>query len=276
MTNYLRGAGVDVKKDGNKMYLLPLTDKGVLKLSSGEIKDAGQMLRGKDLSEKAGGLFDPAVTGGHLGKQWAHITLHRKIPSPMYEEAILKLLGLTKAKYTSILQGQDQLNDKTGIDAIIAALAGMDVDAELESTKQTLKTAPPTNVNRLNTKLRYLHALKTLGYKSPDKAYLMKYVPVIPPAFRPVYPLPSGDLAVSDINKHYRQVGLLTQGFKDLNTLGGMSKPDELKYDYDLYNGVKALQGFIDPITYGQEKYKGVIKELAGEQAKFGLIQALA
>ena len=69
MTNYLRGAGVDVKKDGNKMYLLPLSDKGVLKLSSGEIQDAGQMLRGKDLSEKAGGLFDPAVTGGHLGKQ---------------------------------------------------------------------------------------------------------------------------------------------------------------------------------------------------------------
>ena len=131
-------------------------------------------------------------------------------------------------------------------------------------------------MNKLNTKLRYLNALDKLGYKSPSSAYLMKHVPVIPPSFRPIYPLPSGDLAVTDINKHYRQVSLLTNGVKDLSKEKGLSKTDSLKYDYDLYQGIKALQGFIDPITYGSEKYKGVIKELAGEQAKYGLIHAQA
>ena len=68
MTTYLKGAGVNVEKNGNRLRLLPLTDKEVLKMSSGELKDAGQMLKGKDLSAKAGGLFDPAITGGQVGK----------------------------------------------------------------------------------------------------------------------------------------------------------------------------------------------------------------
>jgi len=276
MTNYLKGAGVNVSKEGNRMRLLPLTDKEVLKMSAGALTDAGQMLKGKDLAEKVGGLFDPVITGGQTGKNWSHITLHRKIPSPMYEEAIMKLLNLTRAKYLAILQGQETIDDNTGIDAIVTALKNLNIQKELKSTEVDLKIAPPTNVNKLNTKLRYLSALDSLGYKSPSEAYLMKYVPVLPPAFRPIYPLPSGDLAVTDINRHYRQVSLLTKGAKNLKDLGGLSPKDQLKYDYDLYNGVKALQGFIDPITYGNEKYKGIIKELAGEQAKYGLIHAQA
>ena len=276
MTNYLKGAGVNVQKEGNRLRLLPLTDRDVKALSAGEIKDAGQMLRGKDLSEKAGGLFDPQVTGGHLGTKWSHITLHRSVPSPMYEEAIMKLLNLTRASYLNILQGTEQFNNKTGIEAITEALSKINVKKTLKETSLELKTAPPTNINKLNTKLRYLQALNNLGYSSPDKAYLMKYVPILPPTSRPIYPLPSGDLAVSDLNKHYRQVGLVTKGIKDLKQQGGMSKTDMLKYNYELYNNIKALQGFIDPVTYGSKKYKGVIKELAGEQAKFGLIHAQA
>jgi hypothetical protein len=67
MVNYLKGAGVNVKKDGNRLRLLPLTDKDTLKLSNGELKQPGQILKGKDLAAKAGGLFDPQLTGGHYG-----------------------------------------------------------------------------------------------------------------------------------------------------------------------------------------------------------------
>ena len=194
----------------------------------------------------------------------------------MYEDAIMKLLGLTRAKYLAILQGEQELNGKSGITAIKSALAEMNVENELRKTVVALKDAPPTNVNKLNSKVRYLQALKDLGHDNPTSAYFMKYVPIIPPSFRPVYPLPSGDLAVSDINKHYRNVGLITNSYKDIDKLGAISKKDALRYDYDLYNGVKSLQGFIDPQTYGSEKYKGVIKELSGDQAKFGLIHAQA
>ena len=276
MTNYLKGAGVDVQKDGNRLRLLPLTDKEVKKMSAGELKEPGQILKGKDLAAKAGGLFDPQLTGGHYGTNWTHLTLHRSIPSPMYEDAIMKLLGLTRAKYLDILQGKQELNDKTGIDAIESALKSMNVTGEMAKTVEQLKSAPPTNVNKLNSKLRYLKALKELDHKDPTSAYFMKYVPVIPPTFRPVYPLPSGDLAVSDINKHYRNVGLITNSYKELEKLKAVGKEDKLRYNYDLYNGVKSLQGFIDPQTYGSEKYKGIIKELSGEQAKYGLIHAQA
>ncbi len=198
------------------------------------------------------------------------------MPSPMYEEAIMKMLGITRAKYLSILQGKEELNGENGVDAINKALKTIKVKDALRITASELKTAPPPNVNKLNTKLRYLEALEELGYKSPADAYLIKQIPVLPPIFRPIYPLPSGDLAVTDINKHYRQVGLLTDSFKRLQDLKGVSNSDKVKYDYELYNGVKALQGFIDPITYGNEKYKGIIKELAGDQPKYGLVQGQA
>lgn len=272
----MQGAGVDTKKDGNKIRLLPLTDSEVLKRSAGEIPNPGQILKGKDLAAKSGGLFDPAIVGGHFGKTFNHITLHRSIPSPMYEDASMKLLDLTRDKYLKIAKGDMELNGKTGFDAINSALKEIDIKKSIKSTKKDLEGAPPTNVNKLNKKLRYLKALDSLGYKNPNDAYTMKYVPVIPARFRPIYPLPSGDLAVSDINKHYRNVGLITNSYKDLDKLKGISKKDKLKYDFELYNGVKALQGFIDPVTYGKEKYKGVIKELSGEQAKYGLIHAHA
>ena len=69
---------------------------------------------------------------------------------------------------------------------------------------------------------------------------------------------------------------MFTDSFKRLQDLKGVSNSDKVKYDYELYNGVKALQGFIDPITYGNEKYKGIIKELAGDQPKYGLVQGQA
>jgi DNA-directed RNA polymerase beta' subunit len=74
-----------------------------------------------------------------------------------------------------------------------------------------LKVAPPTNVNKLNTKVRILEALHDKGL-NPKDAYTIEKVLVIPPRFRPIYPLPSGDLHVSDINKHYLDVGLKARG----------------------------------------------------------------
>ncbi len=60
----LTGLGINVKKEGNELVLQPLTDKGILALSNGEIKDPGRVLRGKDAKELEKGLFDPKVTGG--------------------------------------------------------------------------------------------------------------------------------------------------------------------------------------------------------------------
>ncbi len=277
MIEYLKAAGVNTEKNGNIFRATPLTDSDVLKMSAGELSDPGAMLIGKNLMSRKGGLFDDALTGGASGKKWTHIELVNQIPSPMYEQAIMKLLGITQVKYTDILMGKDSLNGLKGVEAIKTALKNIDVKKTIVETKNLLDNAAPSEVNKINKKLRYLKALESLGL-SPEEAYLMKYVPVLPPVFRPIYPLPSGDLMVSDMNKHYKDVGVITKNYEKLKKQsdehGGLSDEAKLDYNYALYNSVKALQGFIDPVNYGGEKYKGVIKELSGDQVKYGLVHS--
>lgn len=264
---YLNGAGVNTKKEGNRMRIFPLTDKDIMEKSNGELTDVGAMLVGKNLRPRKGGLFDPTITGGANGAKWGHVELATRVPNPMYEDAIIKSLDLTGQKFENIMTGKDELDGKTGLPAIVAALSKIDVDSALPDLKEQLKNAPPTNVNKLNTKIKYLQALKDLNL-NPVDAYTITKIPVIPPVFRPVYPLPSGALMVSGINQHYRDVGLINNGLKDI--MKDLTDKDKVLAQNDLYRSIKALQGFIDPITYSKEKYKGFVEELA--RTKVGLI----
>ena len=271
MLTYLKGAGINVEKKGNKLQIFPLTDDDVKTLSKGELKDPGAMLVGKNLASRKGGLFDAEITGGLKGTNWSHIDLAERIPNPMYENAIISALDLTENSYNSILNGKTKLNGLTGHTAIIKALENINVEERIKKLKEELKNAPPTNVNKLNTKIRYMQALQDLNL-TPVKAYTISKIPIIPPIFRPVYPLPSGDLVVSDINKHYRDVGLINTQLKNaFKILPEKEKQAGIK---NLYNSVKAMQGFIDPITYSREKYKGFLQELG--KTKTGLIHGKA
>lgn len=271
MTTYLKGSGINVNKKGNKLQILPLTDDDITKMSNGEIKDPGAMLVGKNLTSRKDGLFDPEITGGVRGTQWGHINLIDRIPNPMFEDAIIKALDLTENSYESILNGRQELNGLTGHKAIIKGLKEINVKKRTKELRDELKTAPPTNVNKLNTKIRYMEALQDLEM-DPIKAYTISKVPIIPPVFRPTYPLPSGDLVVSDINKHYKDVGLINSQLK--NNFKDLPEKERQEGMKTLYNSVKAMQGFIDPITYSKEKYKGFIQELG--KMKTGLIHGKA
>lgn len=265
----LKGMGVNVNKEGSTLRILPLTDKDTLEMSNGEIKDPGTLLIGKNLLAKKGGLFDKDITGGAKGTSWGHFNLATRIPNPMFEDAIMKLTGLTENKYADIIDGKDTLNGKSGVDAIVYALGGIDVDKELKSKSEELKTAPPTNVNKLNTTVKYLKTLKNLKLSATD-AYTISKVPVTPPQFRPIYPLPSGDLMVSDINKHYKDVGVINNGLRANLADGNLTAQKEIESKAMLYNTVKALQGIIDPLTYSKQKYKGFLKDFG--KVKTGLV----
>lgn len=271
MTTYLKGAGINVNKKGNKLQILPLTDDDIMHLSNGEIKDPGAMLVGKNLTSRKDGIFDPTITGGSRGTQWSHIDLVTRIPNPMFEDAIIKALNLTENSYENLLNGKTSINEKTGVDGIVTALKKIDVDGRIKELRNELKIAPPTNVNKLNTKLRYMEALKDLKM-DPIQAYTLSKMPIIPPLFRPVYPLPSGDLVVSDINKHYKDVGLINMQLK--NGMDVLPEKDKIEGVKTLYTSIKAMQGFIDPITYSKEKYKGFLQELG--KMKVGLIHGKA
>jgi DNA-directed RNA polymerase beta' subunit len=194
----------------------------------------------------------------------------------MYEGAIIKALDLTQPKFDAIVSGKDELDGETGSAAIVKALSTISIKKKITALKKELKTAPQTNVNILNTKVRNLQALVDLDLTTKE-AYTTKYIPILPPKFRPIYPLPSGDLVPSDINKHYRDIGAINQTYREGLKQDILDDKTILESDLALYNSVKAMQGFIDPKTYGAQKYKGIIKELRGkDQAKSGFIQGAA
>lgn len=269
LNNYLRAAGVDVQKQGHKLKLTPLDDESILALSKGELKDAGMMLQGKNLAPIKGGLFDPEVTGGLSGENHAHIDLGVKIPNPMMQNALKAVLDLNNEQYKKALSGEFQWEGKRGIEAMEAKLRSLDLEAELEKTKAELAVAPPTNVNKLNFKARVLQNLHELG-KNPADAYFMSKALVIPPKFRPIIPMPSGDLMPADMNRHYRDVALTANSYKTALKEGLLSEEEKHSYKHKLYETVESMQGFTDPQTWGEKKYRGALKDLG--HTKKGLI----
>jgi DNA-directed RNA polymerase beta subunit len=107
----LRSTGVNVDKRGHHLLLMPMTDKQILNMSSGEIKKPGEVVYPRvdkmgEFKPIKGGLFDPTVTGGPGGKRWSHIRLAEPVPNPMFEKAIQRVTGLKEKEYESVAQGQ--------------------------------------------------------------------------------------------------------------------------------------------------------------------------
>lgn len=103
--DYLKGSGINpIMKEG-KIVATPLTDKDILHMSNGVIKEP-LMISAKNLEPERGGLFDPAVTGGLRGNKWSHYKLAEPIAHPLMEKPIKSLLGLNTKEFTGIAHGQ--------------------------------------------------------------------------------------------------------------------------------------------------------------------------
>lgn len=261
--NYLKGTGIDLKREGNLIKMVPMTDKHLLEISGGEIKQP-RFLIGKNLAEIKGGFFDPEITGGLAGTKFSHIELVERIPNPVYEGTLQKLMGLSKDAYAR------KLSDGTLFKDVNEFLTTLDPPAKLRELEDKITTAKKGEVAKLNYQIRVLRNLRDLGLK-PIDAYTMKYVPIVPPKFRPIYPLPNGDLNASPVNYHYRDVGLMNQELKEVSELGIETKDTKLARA-KLYQAVRAAQGLGDPVTYDNTK-EGLIKTLAGDDPGSGFIQ---
>jgi len=261
--SYLNAMGIDIHRKGNELTLIPLTDEEILERSNGEIRNPTKILRGKDLKEEAGGLFDPITTGGISGNFWSHISLAEPIPNPLFEPAIRSLLGLTIAQVTQIAEGEQHVNGKTGGIVIAEMLKAIDVKKELAESEEKIKTARGANLDRLNKKIRYLRALDKEGI-SPEEAYILHNLPVLPPIMRPITPLPDGNLNFDEMNGLYRDFALLNHQLK------GFPKglPDEEKGSLrsSMYDGIKAIMGL-----GGKQDSKGILGILS--PTKHGFFQ---
>lgn len=261
--NYLKGAGVNVEKTGDRLKLLPFIDKDILRLSSGGIENA-RMLKTKDLTEERGGLFDFNKTGGKTGSKWAHVELAEPVLNPLFVEPARRLLGLREKDLIG-------LQNNSGGRVVKEMLSKIDVNKRIEDLTGVVGNLSGTKKDDAIKQLKYLKVLKELNI-TPAEAYTMQYPPVIPPLFRPIYPTgDNGNMRVGDINNLYKQVILVNEGLGD-KVLDSMPEEEKKSLRRELFNSVKALQGLDKPVS-GKD-LKGFIAAIKGDSPKEGFFQS--
>jgi DNA-directed RNA polymerase beta subunit len=265
LQSMLTGAGVKVSKAGSRLALGPLTDKDVTSMSSGALKDPSKLIRAKDLRPEAGGLFDPATTGGMSGTKWTHVDLHEPIVNPVFEEPVRRLLGLTQKEFTEHVG--------KGGTWFKSALGDIDVDRKLTDLRAQSKKARGPALDGIVKQIKYLEALKTHDLK-PKDAYVITKVPVTPPVIRPILPLQDGRLQVGDANLLYKDAFLANEQLKEAAKIlpgSEMHAPRQ-----HLYDAVGALYGVGEPVSPAAEKRgaKGYLAAITGTRPGSGFFQS--
>lgn len=290
MKSYLMGMGIDVKKEGNNLKMIPFTDKGILELSNGEIKEPTMVMNKPDpvtglkYRPEERGLFDPSITGGLAGSKFSHIALEKPVANSLFLKPIRTLLDLQQKDYKEIASGEKTIQDDkgrnlTGGEAIKYLLGKINVErdipilqTELENTKSLMKR------DTLTKKLKYLRSLKEMGLE-PKEAYVLHNIPVIPPKFRPIYPKETGEIVVTDANHLYKD---LIQNNLDLKSPLSKALGDDdphtrnlIKSLHETVEKIQGLDGTADSPRPGEEREPvGFLKILTGsQQVKNGYFQ---
>jgi DNA-directed RNA polymerase subunit beta' len=288
-TDMLKGAGINVEKQGHQFVLGPLTDKQIIDMSSGELTQADKSpVRAKtdksgEFIVMPGGLFDERITGGHGGTKWAHLRLAEPVPNPVFESAIKKLTGLKEQQFDSIMTGDVGVDPGTGKivssklgvtggAGIKALLDRIDVKRDLEAAKKELTKTPLSKADKVLKRVKYLTSLQRLDLK-PSDAYILHNIPIVPPVIRPLTMMADGGLKYEDINGLYKQFETINNRLKDpvLSTNLTDRKKKELRDAY--YDGVKAIMGV--GTVNKDKKEKGLLDQIAGISPKEGYFQSV-
>jgi len=279
-TNILKSAGVNLKEDGNKIQLLPMTDKQTSLMSNGEVKKE-DLIRSKNLVPMKGGLFDKEITGGVGGKNWSHIALSEPMLNPIFMTPVRVIMDYTSSDIDNIIAGRlyvDKMGKKvskdtdgaqTGPKALNRSLKSVDVDAAIDKAKEDAKKAKGPNLNKANRKIRYLMNLQKLGEDA--SVFMVNKIPILPPMFRPIYPLPDGNLRTSHINIPYKDLITINNQLKEAKRIG---LPDEQLQEAreELFDAYKGLVGVASPVT--RKEFKGALEIVAGARPKTGFYQS--
>lgn len=260
----LKGAGINVDKTNTQAVLGPLTDKDVLKMSSGALatpsleKSKSFMVSAKNMTPEKGGLFDPVLTGGLGGTRWSHMTLSEPVLNPVFEEPARRLLGMTGKELT------DAIGEHGG-PGIRKLLNKIDLDAKEKELRNRVKTARGADLDDCIKQLKYVQALKEGGHTKAGDAYILSHIPVTPPVMRPILPSNRGnELQIADINYFYRDVGLGSEALKNVAETGMPTAiADARKKLYDATGALFGLQEPVSPQLRGRDA-KGYIQQIAG------------
>lgn len=287
-TDMLTGAGINIEKKGHNLILSPLTDAHVKQLSGERVlTKPAELLYAKvdpktgDPKPKPGGLFDEKLTGGHGGKKWSRMELAEPIPNPVFESSIRMLTGLSSDDYNGVVGGEHAVDPSgkivplgkgvTGGAGIKLILSKIDVDKDLVSAKRELAGAAASKVDKVLKRVKRLQALKDLG-QTPDEAYVLHHLPVLPPALRPVTVMQDGNFNFADINQLYSQFAQNNEQLKDPIIKNNLTDHAKQEIRKNLYDGVKAIMGV--GIPYEDAEHKGLIHQISGAVPKTGYFQS--
>ncbi len=157
-----------------------------------------------------------------------------------------------------------------GAEAIKKLLFDIDVDRDIETLREELRTVQGQRRNRAIKRLEVLDAFKQ---SSNDPSWMiLDALPVIPPDLRPMVQLDGGRFATSDLNDLYRRVINRNNRLKRLLDLGA---PDII-----VQNEKRMLQEAVDalidngrrgrPVTGpGNRPLKSLSHMLKGKQGRF-------
>lgn len=264
--SHLRGAGVNVQQDNSKFHILPQTDKDITALSKGEIKEAlSYKLKKDELVPEDDGLFDPTLVGIH-GDQYNHIALHHKIPNPMSEDHLRKLLKMTTATYEEAAASGKLEKD----------LEKIDVDHKIAELKNFVATKKKSGRDDAIKSLSFLTMLKNNGLKPSDM--MLSKIPVIPAQYRPV--MAQGDkILTADVNELYKDLLMVNNSLGDAKNIPEIDPEHLHTAKKQIYDGVKAVYGLGQPIKQKsiEKGYKGLLGTalgLQGGSAKESMFQA--
>ncbi|WP_274654055.1 DNA-directed RNA polymerase subunit beta' [Paenibacillus humicola] len=157
-----------------------------------------------------------------------------------------------------------------GAEAVKKLLQDIDVERELETLKEDLRTAQGQRRNRAIKRLEVIEAFRNSGNK--PEWMILDVLPVIPPELRPMVQLDGGRFATSDLNDLYRRVINRNNRLKRLLDLGA---PDII-----VQNEKRMLQEAVDalidngrrgrPVTGpGNRPLKSLSHMLKGKQGRF-------
>ena len=268
--NTLKAGGVNVVEKGDISTLMPQTDADIDEMAQGRVLENSQMVD-SDFQPVKGGMFDLGKTGGMGGDRWSMIMLPEPVPNPIMEEPVRRVLGLTTKKMEAILSGREELNGKTGGEALKDALSKIDIDREIERARVEVQSRRGSQRDNAVKVLGYLKAAKEMGKNPAD--WMISRIPVLPPAFRPVARM--GDVAlVPDMNELYKELIEMKDNYEILaRELPASALANER---LAVYGAVKAAYGLGDSVTTeGRAKnLKGAIRQVIGTVPKFGMYQS--
>ncbi len=265
--NMMTGAGIRVDRNKNVLALAPLTDKDVTALSSGEVKDA-KLVRARDLRPEKGGLFDPAITGGLQGTKWSHIQLAEPVISPVFQDPVRRLLGMTVSQLNTTIK-------EKGAKHIQRELARIDVRERLKELRKSMKKKNGPQLDNELKQAKYLRALQEQDL-TPDKAYVVSKIPVVPPVVRPILPGKGGqEIMYGDINPLYRDLIYVNTQFKEAKKQKLLPE-EERNLRPALQEAVGAVYGTNEPVTQKSKArgHKGFLTAIAGANPKLGYFQS--